>query len=325
MSQPLVSVVIPLHNAEQYIGEAIESINNQTYRSIEIIIVDDGSTDQSLAVAKNFEKDHITILRQENKGASAARNTGLAQAKGKYIQYLDADDLLSPNKIEAQVKLLEANEGYLSLCVTSYFKDGEDPFSKKPEPSWYHHYCCEDTLDFIIKLYGGAFIGPEYGGMVAIHSWLSPKAILDLAGPWNETLSMDDDGEYFCRVIVQAKGICAAEAISFYRKYNNNKSLSAQLSRKGYESMISASILKYNHLLQHIDTPLLQQIFIPAFEQIAIAAYPQYMDISTKGYQMAKKIGLSKVIYKAGPTTTFFSKIFGWKIARRISYLRFGV
>src|SRR3954463_5077031 len=104
MDNPLVSIIIPVYNAEKYIAETINSAADQTWSNKEIIIIDDGSTDGSLAIAKRFANDQIKVFSQANKGASAARNRGLLEAKGKYVQFLDGDDLLMPNKIALQLE-----------------------------------------------------------------------------------------------------------------------------------------------------------------------------------------------------------------------------
>lgn len=323
MKSPLVSIIIPLYNAEDHLNEAIASAINQTWPHKEIIIIDDGSTDNSYQLAKKYDSESIIILKQENKGASAARNAGLAIAKGDYIQFLDADDLISLEKIELQVKQLEQNEGYLSICSTIYFNDGENFLLKKPIHSWFEGHF--NNLDFIYKLFGGEFAGPEYGGMITIHSWLCPKAILDSAGPWNENLSMDDDGEYFCRVMLQANGICYAKgAISYYRQHVNNTNLSAQLTYKGYESMLNATDLKYKHLKEKFDVNLLHKIFSLHYQQIATATYPKFKNISKKAVTKAEEMGLKKIEYIAGPLSTFLSKMFGWKLIKYINFLRFG-
>jgi len=105
--KPLVSVIIPCYNGEKFIGEAIESVLNQTYKNWELIIVDDGSTDGSKAVIKPFLKDpRIKLVEHEqNRGIPAARNTGIKVSSGKYIALLDVDDRWDPNKLELQIGL----------------------------------------------------------------------------------------------------------------------------------------------------------------------------------------------------------------------------
>ena len=95
-------MIVPVYNASRYINECINSLINQSYPNIEIIVVDDGSTDDSLRVLQSYSS--IVVLRQKNKGASAARNYGLSVATGELVQFLDADDYIGENKIEIQVK-----------------------------------------------------------------------------------------------------------------------------------------------------------------------------------------------------------------------------
>jgi len=105
---PLVSIIIPCYNAERWVKQSIQSALDQTYSPVEIIVIDDGSTDQSLEVVKSFG-DKITWETGPNRGANHARNRGLDLAKGNYLQFLDADDYLLPEKIERQMKVLPAS------------------------------------------------------------------------------------------------------------------------------------------------------------------------------------------------------------------------
>ncbi|SUC45396.1 Chondroitin polymerase [Providencia stuartii] len=117
----LVSVVIPCYNSENWIAKAIQSIDNQTFKNIEIIIVDDGSTDNSVNVIKNIKISlPILIINQENSGPSLARNNGVKYAKGDYIAFLDADDEWHPDKIQTQLDALDLNNKKnfcLSDCI----------------------------------------------------------------------------------------------------------------------------------------------------------------------------------------------------------------
>ena len=99
----LVSILIPAYNADQWVANTIRSALNQTWREKEIIVVDDGSTDRTLEIARKFESKSVKVVTQENCGASAARNRAYSQSQGDFIQWLDADDLLHSRKIEAQL------------------------------------------------------------------------------------------------------------------------------------------------------------------------------------------------------------------------------
>src|ERR1700733_15203748 len=107
MTAPLVSVLIPCYNAEKFIGETIESIMRQTWPEIEVIVVDDGSQDGSTRVIERFAGGKL--IRQANLGAAAARNRAYNTSTGGYIQFIDADDLIEPDKIERQMARLVDN------------------------------------------------------------------------------------------------------------------------------------------------------------------------------------------------------------------------
>lgn len=108
MSNPLVSIIIPCYNAERWVGEAIQSALAQTYTPVEVVVIDDGSTDKSLEVIKSFG-NKIRWAGGPNRGGNAARNRGLELAQGKWLQYLDADDYLLPGKVASQMEFLGAN------------------------------------------------------------------------------------------------------------------------------------------------------------------------------------------------------------------------
>ncbi|MDF4756482.1 glycosyltransferase family A protein, partial [Vibrio parahaemolyticus] len=123
----LVSVIVPLYNAEKYIEETMESILNQTYKNIEIVIVDDGSKDQSSSIVKNLKKkypEQIKYILQENQGVSVARNTGIENASGEYISFLDSDDLWHPTKIEKQIESMHKNN--MNACYCGYMNFYEE-------------------------------------------------------------------------------------------------------------------------------------------------------------------------------------------------------
>jgi len=104
---PLVSIIMPAYNAEKYIEEAIESVMQQSYVDWELIVVNDGSTDNTLSLIESFDDKRIILLNQENAGVSTARNVGLCQAKGEYITFLDADDVLPQESLEVRILYLE--------------------------------------------------------------------------------------------------------------------------------------------------------------------------------------------------------------------------
>ena len=121
---PTISVIIPAYNAGKYLAEAIESVLTQTIPPMEIIVIDDGSTDNTAQVAQQFS-DRIRYLRQENAGPAAARNAGIAAACGKWIAFLDSDDRWFPYKLEQQIRTLTAEDSEALYCGMTVAFHGE--------------------------------------------------------------------------------------------------------------------------------------------------------------------------------------------------------
>jgi len=207
---PLVSILIPCHNAARWLAATLESALAQTHPRCEVILIDDGSTDGSLALAQTFAPRGVRIASQPNRGAAAARNHALRLARGDFIQYLDADDLISPRKIGLQLPLLATRPANtLATCRWGRFET--DPSAARfVDEAVFRDF---DGPDFL-QLAG------ETGAMMHPSAWLVPRAVADAAGLWDEALSLNDDGEYFCRVVLASAGLafCAdPDARSFYR------------------------------------------------------------------------------------------------------------
>jgi glycosyltransferase involved in cell wall biosynthesis len=129
---PKVSVIVPVYNVEHYVGAAIQSVLEQTFQDFEILIIDDASPDQSIAVCRGFDDDRIRIIQQANRGLAGARNTGIRNAQGEYLAFLDSDDLWTADKLEKHVAHLDRYpEVGLSYCRSAFI-------DQKGEPLHYH-------------------------------------------------------------------------------------------------------------------------------------------------------------------------------------------
>jgi glycosyltransferase involved in cell wall biosynthesis len=121
---PLISVIIPAYNAQKTIRETIESVLNQTFKDFEIIVIDDGSQDSTVEIVSAFSDPRLRLFSYPNAGVSATRNRGLAQANSEFISFLDADDLWTPDKLEAQLRALEANpQAAVAYSWTDYIDE----------------------------------------------------------------------------------------------------------------------------------------------------------------------------------------------------------
>ncbi|MEZ5326111.1 MAG: glycosyltransferase family A protein [Verrucomicrobiales bacterium] len=167
---PLVSILIPCYNSEDYIAEAIESALAQTYPAVEVIVVDDGSNDDSTEVLASYG-DRIRWKSIPNGGACAARNEALKMAKGDFIQFLDADDLLMPDKIARQLPLLLSGDYDLVFCRGTIFGDGKPERAQKreilsPEGKDPFAYCLHQGLSTLAPLHSRQILD-QIGGFRA--------------------------------------------------------------------------------------------------------------------------------------------------------------
>jgi glycosyltransferase involved in cell wall biosynthesis len=207
--EQLVSILIPAYNASKWIPQCIESAIGQTWRKKEIIVVDDGSQDATLKIAKKYERHGVLVKSQANNGASAARNKALSLAHGSYIQWLDADDILAPDKIEKQMVLAEGGKDSRILLSSAW---GE--FYTKVDKAIFSPNLLWQDLNPSEWLYRKI----NHNLWMAIQAWLVSRKLTELAGPWNEKLFRDNDGEYFCRILMYARRIqFVKESVSFVR------------------------------------------------------------------------------------------------------------
>jgi len=147
--QPLVSIILPVYNAERYIAFSIESVINQTYRNLEILIVDDASNDRSIELVQGFKDSRIKIVKNEqNSGISASLNKGLSLAIGKYIARMDADDICLPNRIETQVKFLLANPDVAVIDSVMQLMDTDNKLMSRVNSTKISEKAIRRTLPF---------------------------------------------------------------------------------------------------------------------------------------------------------------------------------
>jgi glycosyltransferase involved in cell wall biosynthesis len=305
---PLVSVIIPCHNAAPWLAETLGSALAQTWAEKEIMLIDDGSTDNSLALARTFEARGVRVLSQSRRGAAAARNTGMREARGDFLQFLDADDLLSPDKISAQVRLLAAaTPGHVASCAWGRFA------GTPQEARFVDELVFRDLSPLEFLLLAG-----DRGAMMHPAAWLVPRPLAAAAGPWDERLTLNDDGEYFCRVLLASRGIRFSTAgRSFYRS-RLRSSLSQRTDAAALESLFLSVELFAAHLLAAEDAPRIRLSLANYYQRFIYTAYPAVPELVRKAHGRIESLGGATVRPEMGSRTAFLARILGWKTVWRL-------
>jgi glycosyltransferase involved in cell wall biosynthesis len=217
----LVSVIIPTYNRSAFLREAIESVISQTYRPIECIIVDDGSNDNTKEVVAKIQNSNISsftvkYIFQQNAGSQVARNTGTAASTGEFIQYLDSDDLLYPEKIEKQVLYLTVNKE-----VDGVFGDWEmgTPGKKDFVEAW-------DSDDMILQLLTERII--------VNFSFLMKKGIIDKIGDWDVNIKRNQEIDFQVRGLLEGAKFKHQKLTSGLWRIHEGKRIANTTSSKEY-------------------------------------------------------------------------------------------
>jgi len=185
MTNSRVSIIIPAYNAADYLKEAVDSVLAQTYKNIEIIVVDDGSTDDTRSALESYvASGKIKYIYQKNKGLAGARNTGIKNASGKYVAFLDADDLFLPDKVAEQARALEENPGY-GVCYSDLLHFSEDG-------KVYHHRYNYPSGDIFEQLLHRQFVNPL--------TVVARRELFTKYGFFDESLRRSEDWDLWLRL-----------------------------------------------------------------------------------------------------------------------------
>lgn len=303
-ASPLVSVLIPCFNGRLFIAETLRSVMIQTYRPLEVIVVDDGSTDGSADEVRRF--GDVKLIRQQNAGAATARNVALAHSHGEFIQYLDADDLLSPDKIALQMSRLIGNSDCIAVAEWGRFYRDPSETAFIPDKTWTDL----DSLDWL------ALSREDGVGMMYPAMWLMPRGIADRTGPWNAAVSAapGEDAEYFTRAVLAARRVLfCAGARTYYRS-----GIGGASSRRHFRSQALVIDLCQQNTLAAEDSPRMRRGFAKAWQHLAHYAYPYDRVVALEALRKARALDPVEVRPGGGRVFQMLSALVGWKLARRL-------
>jgi len=223
MKRPLISCIVPVYNGERYLREALDSIVAQTYRPVEIIVVDDGSTDGTSALVADCG-DQVRYLFQPNAGTAAACNLGLERAQGDFMAFLAADDLWHPEKLMRQISRFEVRPN-LDLCV-SYVQNFWIPELREEAERFHNHRISRPVPGYV----------PQ--------TLLARRALFETVGHFNVALRHADSTDWFLRVIEHGAVIdILPDALVYRRIHQSNLSRRmASASRQEYVELVKTTL-----------------------------------------------------------------------------------
>jgi len=310
---PNVSVLIPCHNAAPHIAATLESVLAQSWQPLEVIVVDDGSTDASASMLSQYARRGVGVIQQENSGAGAARNRAFAACSGQLVLFLDADDLINRDHISSLHAAIAGAPGCIAMSQW-------DRFHVSPDEAAFPHrqsYC--DAL-------GAVWLAQDWmhaRSMTQCGMFLIPRAILVSVGGWDERLSLGpiDDFEFYARVVASSAGVRHAPSARLYYRSGLNGSLSGRRSRKAAEAAFLSLMLGTQHLLDAEDSLRTRRACANVLQNFEYTYYPAHADLRAKIRARVAELGGSDLAPDGPPDFQTLRQIVGWRAARRVQHL----
>ncbi|MDD7527282.1 MAG: glycosyltransferase family 2 protein [Bacteroidaceae bacterium] len=250
---PLVSIVMPAFNAEKTIVRAIDSVLKQTYSNIELLIINDGSTDNTSEIVSKYRDSRVTLINQGNKGLSGARNTGLENIKGEYVTFLDSDDWCEADFVERLISSMTVNKAQLSVCGMIAHKNAGVSYSASFESTYNSSF---ENAEFLSKF--------ESGIMNSVCNKLYQTSIIHGESLKFKKIAIVEDLDFNLRYFDCIKRVCFVPNYLYH--YDNNHSvLTTKVSSDMFDNYI------------HIHALLLSKVPITYFPIISSFVYHQYV------------------------------------------------
>lgn len=214
----LASVIVPTFNRAHLILDSLTSVYGQSYRPIELLIIDDGSTDQTATVVEEWARKHrhddfqVKYFNQKNSGAPAARNLGLIESRGEFLQILDSDDILHADKLREQIHVLQKNRDDFVWAVCDSFIDQPDYQALPPPPKEPRVRSIADHI--------------KRGGCLCTMTGIYRRSLCEKVGPWKENLQIWQDREYNLRTLLQSNKITYLPQLFSLHRLNHGSRIS---------------------------------------------------------------------------------------------------
>jgi len=301
----LVSIIISAFNAEKYIAETLDAVLQQTYPNLEVIVVNDDSTDNTLSIAESYKSRGVLVFSQDKKGQDAALNLGYKHSKGEYIKFMDSDDLINPEMVELQVNAISTSSDLIAYGEWARFYYNNPSNANFESLDYWKN---TDPIEFIIAR-------PE-GVMLQCGIILIPRNLIDKVGGWDERLILYNDTEFFNRIILASKGVKFVKGARLYYRSGMSSSISAQKGRKYFESTLLAIDLIADQLLKKEDSIRIRTFIANLYQDRYFQLFPLYPDLCIDYKNRLLEYPHSTLKPQGGKIFKFLLFFLGWKITK---------
>ncbi len=311
MTIPLISVLMPCHNASAYLKEAVYSVLSQSWEDLELIVVDDGSSDGSIGVLQYFRDRRLTVVEQTKAGAAAARNRAFTESRGQFVMFMDADDWIPPEHLAALLSAASNASSCIGMAQWDrfYSDPGEALFPARAT------YRDAPGSEWLIQDWS------QGAGMAGPGMFLIPRDLIEQHGGWDERLSLLDDFEFHARIIARSGGVRFAPEARLYYRSGLTGSLSGRRSRKTAESACFSLMLGTQHLLDVENSPRAHRACANTMQNFEYGYYPDYPDLRAEIRRRIVELGGADLEPSGPPGFHKLRRWIGWQAARRVQLL----
>ncbi|WP_353148965.1 glycosyltransferase family A protein [Chryseobacterium sp.] len=278
----LISIIVPCYNASYYVKEVMESIQNQTHYNIECIVIDDGSTDNTLEIINNFSDERFQIYSQENKGLSDTRNFGLEKATGDFIFFCDSDDLLPSNALESLLAEYTGKEDIIVGKTATYAWEEKRNVSFLPQPREKHKVENKNQEVLLQNMTEG--LSPIAQNKLYKASFLKENNLRFLSGIYHE------DELWFFETMFKAKNVVFIPTITYLYTVDNAQSITKKNSDKNLSGYLSVIQTIYNNYYLQYPEQNSIAYYIAYLKKIIIGNYKHHANYSNEAVQRMEKV-----------------------------------
>jgi len=309
-----VSIIIPLHNAVAFVNEAIDSCLNQTYANIEVIVVENGSKDGSWDCLQGYEDSRLIVHQIEAASATIARNYGYKKSTGNYIMFLDADDVLSLDKVENQMALFKVfGNDFLISCAWGKFTKTITEALFTPQNVWNDF----TPVDWLVTSWSG-------GGMMQTGCWLASRKLIERAGLWNESLlqNPNDDGEFFCRMILNSKSVKFDKKSLLYYRIPQADNVSQNRSRTAISSLLKSYLSYQTEILKTENSKRVKLALGYNYLSFIYQYHWYYPELSSRAKKYFYALNIGKMWAVGSEKFQIMVNLFGFKCALLLTSIK---